>query len=213
MNGPFDSAPSSSMPLELPSYQPLSGISANQAHALLFRKGGMLEPSLSRAEAQELATYMRLEHFSPGAMISFHAQNSEMGRLMLILAGEANIRMRSSGISSRTRYSPIDQNDRWYTATEGATLGLVHAFSGMSSRFVAEATSELFVASLSRDKLQLMKKNAPVLALRFIEMLSMELALVALDHERQLEAMNNVARSMQNHIDGESGETRPAPLF
>lgn len=83
----------------------------------------------------------------------------------------------------------------------------------MSSRFIAEAGSELFVASLPRETLYVMKKKAPALALRFMEMLSMELALVALDHERQLEAMNNVARSMQNHIDEEAGDTRGAPLF
>jgi hypothetical protein len=56
------------------------------------------------------------------------------------------------------------------------------------------------------------EKQMPALALRYTEILMVELALVALDHERNLQAMNNVARSMQSHIDDESGATKPAPL-
>ncbi|TAG27374.1 MAG: hypothetical protein EAZ37_05435 [Burkholderiales bacterium] len=209
----MNSIPSFGASSELPNYLPLSGLSANQAHTVLLRKGGLLEPVLTRNEAQDIGFYMHLEHFSTDAMIYFQAQDSKKGRLMLILAGEASIRMRESSTASQTRYSPIDQSERWFTATEGATLGLVHAFAGLSSRFVAQATSELFVASLPREALCVMKKQAPALALRFMEMLSMELALVALDHERRLEAMNSVARSMQGHIDGESYETLPAPLI
>ncbi len=213
MNEQTDSQPSSSLFPEFPNYQPLSGTSASQAHTLLLRKGGMLEPALSRSEAQEMVSYMRLERFAAGTLISFHTQNSETGRLMLILAGEASIRLRSTGNANSTKHSPVDQNNRWRTVTEGATLGLIHAFSGLSSRVVAQAHSELFVASLPREQLSMMKKRAPSLAMRFFEMLSMELALVALDHERRLEAMNNVARSLQGHIDDESDKTRPAPLI
>ncbi len=194
-----------------PSYKPLDGASLNQALALLLRKGAVLSPSLSRQEASQLAEFMHLEHFAPGTLISFDAQSEANGRLMLILAGEASIRMRETG-ASRSQYSPVDQTSRWATATEGATLGLLHAFSGLSSRFVAQAATELFVASLSREALQAIKQQLPSLAVRFIEMVAMELALIALDHERSLQAMNNVARSMQDLIDGESDATRPAPL-
>jgi hypothetical protein len=196
-----------------PVYSPLEGESAKVALDLLMRKGGLLEPRLTRTEAQDILQFMRLEHFTPGAVITFQAQSNENGRLMTILAGEANIRMRGGQAGSKSQFSPVDQTSRWFAATEGATLGLVHAFSGLSSRFVAQATTELFVASLSRDLLQAMKKQLPALALRYTEMLMLELALVALDHERRLEAMNNVARSMQSHIDDESDATRPAPLF
>jgi CRP-like cAMP-binding protein len=197
---------------DAPVYLPLEGESASQARSILLRKGRLLSPPLSQAEAKEMVRYMRLEHFSPGATISFHSQSAENGRLMLILAGEVSIRMRETSGSVRTKYSPLDQTYRWFTATEGATLGLVHAFSGLASRFVAQAVSELFVASISREVLTSLKTNSPTLALRFLEMVAMELALVALDHERNLEAMNNVARSMQDHIDGESGETAPVSL-
>lgn len=197
---------------EVPAYSPLDGDSARVALDLLMRKGGLLDPRLTRSEAQEILRYMRLEHFAPGSVISFQAQSNENGRLMMILAGEANIRMRGGQSGSETQFSPVDQTSRWLAATEGATLGLVHAFSGLSSRFVAQASTELFVASLSRDRLQVMKKQFPALALRYTEMLMLELALVALDHERNLQAMNNVARSMQSHIDDESDQTRPAPL-
>jgi hypothetical protein len=207
-----ESGNSSKLSSDSPVYSPLTGSAAAQTLALLLRKGGMLHPALSRTEAQEMMGFMRLEHFAPGAVISFQSQSSENGRLMMVLAGEANIRMRESGAAKRSRFSPLDQTNRWFTANEGATLGLVHAFAGLSSRFLAQASSELFVASLSRESLSVLKKKSPTLALRFLEMLSMELALVALDHERQLEAMNNVARSMQSHIDDESGETKPAPL-
>jgi CRP/FNR family transcriptional regulator, cyclic AMP receptor protein len=195
-----------------PSYKVLDGSSLQRTLALLMRKGGVLDPPLQRAEAMQLAEFMHLEHFAPGTVISFDAQSKDNGRLMLILAGEATIRMRETA-ASRSQHSPVDQTSRWATATEGATLGLLHAFSGLSSRFVAQAGTELFVASLSREALQAIKQQLPSLGLRFIEMVAMELALVALDHERSLLAMNNVARSMQNMIDGESGVTRPAPLF
>jgi CRP-like cAMP-binding protein len=202
-----------SLPQDAPVYSPLSSEAERVAMDLLLRKGALLEPRLTRDETQQILHFMRAEHFAPGAVISFQAQSSETGRLMMILAGEANIRMRSAGPSSKTQFSPVDQTSRWFTATEGATLGLIHAFSGLSSRFVAQASTELFVASISRDLLQAMKKQMPALALRYTEMLMLELALVALDHERNLQAMNNVARSMQNHIDDESGATKPAPLF
>jgi CRP/FNR family transcriptional regulator, cyclic AMP receptor protein len=195
-----------------PSYKVLDGSSLNQALSLLLRKGAVLDPPLQRAEAAQLAEFMHLEHFSPGTVISFHAQSKENGRLMLILGGEATIRMRDTAVS-RSQHSPVDQTSRWATATEGATLGLLHAFSGLSSRFVAQAGTELFVASLSRDALQVIKQQLPSLAVRFIEMVAMELALVALDHERSLQAMNNVARSMQNMIDGEAGDTESGALF
>jgi CRP-like cAMP-binding protein len=197
---------------DAPVYLPLEGESASQARTILLRKGRLLNPALSMAEAKEMVRYMRLEHFLPGATISFHSQSAENGRLMLILAGEVSIRMRETSGNVRTKYSPLDQTYRWFTATEGATLGLVHAFSGLASRFVAQAVSDLFVASISREVLNTLKTSSPTLALRFLEMVAMELALVALDHERNLEAMNNVARSMQDHIDGESGETAPASL-
>jgi hypothetical protein len=198
--------------LDTPVYLPLRDESARLAMDLLMRKGGMLEPKLTRPEAQQMLAFMRMEHFAPGAVISFHAQSNQTGRLMMILVGEANIRMRSHAALGKTQFSPVDQNSRWFTATEGATLGLIHAFSGLSSRFMAIAGSELFVASMSRELLQTMKKQLPALALRYTEMLMLELALVALDHERNLEAMSNVARSMQNHIDDGSGVTKPAPL-
>jgi CRP-like cAMP-binding protein len=196
----------------VPSYQPLSGPSLQQALSLLQRKGGLLDPVLTRDEALKISSFLQLEHFELDAVISFDSQNKKQGRLMLILAGEVNIRLRDTS-HSRTQYSPVDQHERWSTATEGATLGLVHAFSGLSSRFLAQATTELFVASITRETFNTMKQQQPILALRFLEMVTMELALVTLDHERSLQAMNNVARSMQNMIDGESGATRPAGLF
>jgi CRP-like cAMP-binding protein len=203
----------STLPPQAPNFSPLQGQSRHIALDLLMRKGNMLDPKLTTPEAQHLLEFMHLEHFAPGAMISFQAQSSDTGRLMMILAGEANIRMRGVNAGASTKFSPVDQNSRWFTATEGATLGLLNAFSGLSSRFVAQASTELFVASITRDTLQNMKKNSPGLALRYMEMLLLEMALVALDHERNLQAMNNVARSMQSHIDDESGETKPAPLF
>ena len=196
----------------LPSYQPLSGPSLQQTLSLLQRKGGLLDPALTRDEALRISSFLQLEHFAPEAVISFDSLNKEQGRLMLILAGEVNIRLRDTSYS-RTQYSPVDQHERWSTATEGATLGLVHAFSGLSSRFLAQATTELFVASITRETIGSMKQQQPILALRLLEMVAMELALVTLDHERSLQAMNNVARSMQNMIDGEAGATRPAGLF
>ena len=195
-----------------PSYLPLNGVSKEQTVALLRRKGATLVPPLTKDEAIQIAQYMRLEQFAAESVISFEAQSPEIGRLMLILAGEANVRLRDAG-SIRSQYSPVDQHTRWATATEGATFGLVHAFAGISSRFVAQAMTDLFVASLTRETLQLLKRNHPVIGLRLMEMLAMELAFVALDHERNLHAMNNVARSMQSMIDSETVKTRPAPLF
>ena len=195
-----------------PKYQDLYGESFQQTVNVLQRKGALLQPRLSRDEAMQIAGVMRLEHFADDAIISFEAQSNEQGRLMLILEGEVNIRLREAGFS-RSQYSPVDQHERWATATEGATLGLVHAFAGLSSRFYAQVTAELFVASLSREALMAMKQQKPALALRVMELLAMELAFVALDHERSLQAMNNLARSMQNMIDGEASATRPAALF
>lgn len=195
-----------------PRYLPLDDSSKQLAMSLLMRKGSLMVPPLTRDEAFQIAQTMRLEQFAADEVISFEAQSAEHGRLMLVLAGEVNIRLRDTG-QSRSQYSPVDQNARWATATEGATLGLVHAFAGLSSKFIAQATTELFVASLSRQTLQAIKKSHPQIGLRVMEMLAMELAMVALDHERNLQAMNNVARSMQNLIDGETAMTRPAPLF
>lgn len=194
-----------------PIYRSLEGNSLQQTVLLLLRKGGLLVPPLKREEAFQIADQMHLEHFQPDTIISFEAQNPQTGRLMLILAGEANIRLRDGG-QSRSQYSPVDQTERWASASEGATLGLVHAFAGISSKFMAQASTELFVASLSRETLQRIKTTQPALGVRLMEMLAMELAFVALDHERSLQAMNNVARSMQNMIDGEIGATRPAGL-
>ena len=195
-----------------PEYLPLSGESASRAMELLMRKGHLLEPKLTRADASQILEYMHLEHFPPGQVITFQAQSKQEGRLMMIIAGEANIRMRNATVGAQSQFSPIDQISRWSVATEGATLGLVHTFSGMSSRVVAQAATELFVASLSRESLHVMKKQFPVVALRFTEMLMLELALVTIEHERNLQALNSVARSMQSHIDDESDETKPAPL-
>lgn len=195
-----------------PRYLPMDDSFKQLAMSLLMRKGSLMMPPLTRDEAFQIAQTMRIEQFAADEVISFEAQSAEHGRLMLVLAGEVNIRLRDTG-QSRSQYSPVDQNARWATATEGATLGLVHAFAGLSSKFIAQATTELFVASLPRQTLQAIKKSHPQIGLRVMEMLAMELAMVALDHERNLQAMNNVARSMQDLIDGETAMTRPAPLF
>jgi hypothetical protein len=199
---------------KLPQYLPLTGESAEQTRALLLRKGALLRPVVSAKEADGIMRYMKLEHFKTGSLIEFHAQSDETGRLMMVLAGEANIRMLSTGQRADTAdFSPLGQTlAKWFNVNEGATLGLVHAFSGLSSRFVAQAATELLVASMSRLALSQMKQQEPVLALRFIEITALELALVALDHEKNLVAVSNVARSMQDHIGYESGETAPAPL-
>lgn len=206
-----ESSPSS---FDLPQYLPLTGEPAEQARALLLRKGALLRPAISAKEAGGIMRYMKLEHFKTGSAIAFHSHNEETGRLMLVLAGEANIRMLGAGRwADTTDFSPLGQTlAKWFNVSEGATLGLVHAFSGLSSRFVAQAATELFVASLSRQALSQMKQHEPVLALRFLEITALELALVALDHEKNLVAVSNVARSMQDHIGEESGETAPAPL-
>jgi CRP/FNR family cyclic AMP-dependent transcriptional regulator len=194
-----------------PHYLPLNGTSRQQATNLLRRKGAPLVPPLTADEALQIVQYMRLEQFAADTIITFEAQNPEIGRLMLVLAGEVNIRLRDV-TQSPTKYSPVDQHTRWANAGEGATLGLVHAFGGLSSRFVAQATTDLFVASLTREALHLLKQNHPMLGSRLMEMLAMELAFIALEHERNLHAMNNVARSMQSMIDAESTKTRPASL-
>jgi CRP-like cAMP-binding protein len=206
---------SSSWAFDHPQYLPLEGEPALQALEWLVRKGGMLRPAVSRTEAAGIIRYMNLEHFKPGSVISFNAQSDETGRLMLILAGDANIRMRQiDGKLTTQDYSPLGQAQaKWFSVSAGATLGLVHAFSGLSSKFVAQAETDLFVASLSRIALYQMKRQEPVLALRFLEITAQELALVTLDHEKNLVAVSNVARSMQEHIGQESGETAPAPLF
>jgi hypothetical protein len=214
MNSPLAFGKSSQWAFDHPNYLPLQGQSASQALQLIMRKGGLLEPVLTRKEAQDIMAFMSLEHFAPGSVISFDAQSEETGRMMLILAGEANIRMRASMPSSDSQYSPLDRaQSRWFNATEGSTLGLLHAFSGMSSRFVAQTVTELFVATLTREAFKIMKKQAPILALRFMEMTAIELALVALDHERRIVALSNVARSMQEHIDDSLGQTSPVPLM
>jgi hypothetical protein len=214
MDSPSAFGKSSQWAFDHPQYLPLDGQSAAHALLLLMRKGGLLEPQLTRAEAQDIMAFMSLEHFAPGNVISFDAQSMDTGRLMLILAGEANIRMRGTMISSESQYSPLDRaQSKWFNAAEGATLGLLHAFSGLSSRFVAQTVTELFVATLTREAFNIMKKQAPVLALRFMEMTAIELALVSLDHERRIIALSNVARSMQEHIDDGSGETAPVPLM
>ncbi len=211
MRGNSDSDKQGFALTEQPSYKPLDGASLQQTLQLLLKKGATLEPVLSKAEAAQLAQFMHLEHFLPGTVISFQAQSQANGRLMMILAGEAVIRMLEAA-SNSMQHSPVDQKSRWATATEGATLGLLHAFSGLSSRFIAQASTELFVASLSREVLGAIKQQFPALAMRFIEMVAMELALITLDHERSLLAMNNVARSMLEMIDDEMDQAQPAPL-
>lgn len=198
-----------------PQYLPLNGVPAQQTSALLLRKGGLLKPAINSKEADGIMRYMYLEHFRPGSTISFNAQSDDTGRLMLVLAGEANIRIRGTKTGSETSaFSPLGQvQTKWFNVGEGSTLGLVHAFSGLSSRVFAQAATELFVASMTRQAFQQMKQKEPVLALRFLEMTALELALVAMDHEKKLVAMTDVARSMQEHIGEESGETKPSPLF
>jgi hypothetical protein len=215
MNTPSDFGRSSQWAFDHPQFLPLQGTPATQAQTWLIRKGGLLTPALTRTEAQDIAGFMSLEHFAPGSLISFDAQSMDTGRLMLVLAGEAHIRMRGvANTSGASQYSPVNrEQSKWFTAGEGTTLGLVHAFSGVSSRFVAQAVTELFVASLTREVFQGMKKQTPALALRFLEMTALELALVAIDHERRIVALSQVARSMQDHIDGEAGETGPTSLF
>ena len=209
----FDGPVPSPSSFEHPHYLALNGEPAYQARTMLVRKGAMLQPALSDKEADGIVRYMRLEHFKPGSMISAQAQSDETGRLMLILAGEANIRM--SGSRKRSfddDFSPLGQvQAKWFNVSEGATLGLVHAFSGLSSRFEAQGT-ELFVASMTRLSFNRMKQLEPVLALRFFEITALELALITLDHERNFVVVSNVARSMQDHIGQESGHTVPARL-
>ncbi|MBS7807683.1 hypothetical protein [Variovorax sp. PCZ-1] len=205
---------SSHLAFDHPDYLPLEGQSAKRACELILRKGRLLKPALTLTDAQTIVAFMSLEHFRPGSLITFSAKDDDVARLMLIIAGEANIRMRSQETDSGTsEYSPLGRTQKkWFNVGEGSSLGLVHLFSGLSSRFVAQAASELFVASLSRIAFQQMKKQEPQLAMQFMEITAMELALVALDHEKSMVALSSVARSMQNHIEDEAGSTRPSPL-
>jgi hypothetical protein len=205
---------SSQLVHDQPILQPLEGEPALRARELLLRKGMLLKPALTKAEAQGILGFMGLEHFKPGTLITFASKSEEFARLMMVIAGEANIRMRRQSVEQESNSSLVGKvQSKWFNVGEGSTLGLMHAFPGLSSRFVAQAVTELFVASLSRMALQQMKKQEPLLALRFMEITALELALVALDHEKSLVAMSNVARSMQSHIDEEGGDTSPASLF
>jgi CRP-like cAMP-binding protein len=222
MDSPSGFNASSQWAFEHPHFLPLIGQPAKQALDLLMRKGAVLHPPLSKSDAQDILGFMSLEHFNAGNLIGFNAQDMDTGRLMLVISGEANIRMRSTPAGAgqsqfaplQSQFSPLDRvQTQWFNVSQGATLGLIHAFSGLSSRFIAQVASEMLVASLTRAAFIAMKQQAPVLALRFLEMISLELALVALDHERRMVALSQVARSMQEHIAGESGETGPASLF
>jgi hypothetical protein len=215
MNSSSDFGRSSQSAFDHPHFLPLDGASALQAVDCLMRKGSLLSPPLTRVQALSIAAFMSLEHFPPGSMISFDARDMDTGRMMLVLSGEANIRMRGvSPSTAASQYSPLDRTlAKWFNVGEGSTLGLIHAFSGLSSRFVGQAVTELFVASLTRAAYHSMKQQEPVLALRYTEMVALEVALVALDHEKNILALSQVARSMQNHIDEETGQTKPAPLF
>jgi CRP-like cAMP-binding protein len=215
MNPRTDFGQSSQWVNEMPNYLPLEGQSLKHTIDLLVRKGALLKPPITRNEAEGISRFMSMEHFRPGNLISFNAQNDDNGRLMLIISGEASVRIRASAVKQMSSdYSPLGQvQAKWANVSEGATLCLVNVFSGLSSRFVAQTVTDLFVASVSRAVFQQMKKQEPLLALRFLEITALELALVTLDHEKSLVAMSSVARSMQEHINDESGETAPAPLF
>jgi hypothetical protein len=214
MNSPSQFGNSALSALDQPNYLPLEGQPAEQAVALLMRKGALLTPPLSRSDAKGIVAYMYLEHFAVNTMIAFDAQSEDKGRLMMIIAGEASVRMKETSAQPASAYSPLGQaQSKWFSATDGATLGLTHAFSGLVSLFVAQASTDLFVASLSRKNFHRIKQLEPVLALRFLEITALELALVTLDHEKKIFALTNVARSMQEHIGEESGSTMPAPLF
>jgi CRP-like cAMP-binding protein len=198
---------------EKPVFLPLNGEALQQTIESLLRKGATLVPKLQEWEAHDICASMALEHFHQGAFISFNAQDMGVGRTMLILMGEVNIRVQEVALSA-SRYSPVDEAlGRWQGLGEGTTIGLVHAFSGLSSRFMAQATTELFVASMTRQAFADLKQKTPLVALRYFELLAREMVMIMLDHERRMVAMSNVARSMQNHIDSESGATRPAGLF
>jgi hypothetical protein len=129
---------------------------------------------------------MCLEHFKLGSLITFSSQNEDIARLILIIAGKANMRMCRQPSDSEMTYKSQQGSvqSKWFNAGEDSTLELMQAFAELSSGFVAQVVSELFVASLSRIALQQMKKQEPLVALWFIEMTALELALVALDHEK-----------------------------
>jgi hypothetical protein len=129
---------------------------------------------------------MCLEHFKLGSLITFSSQNKDTALLILIIAGKANMRMRRQPSDSEMTYKSQQGSvqSKWFNAGEDSTLELMQAFAELSSGVVAQVVSELFVASLSRIALQQMKKQEPLVALWFMEMTALELALVALDHEK-----------------------------
>ncbi len=197
----------------VPQFHPLNDQALERAIELYMCKGATLSPKLQEKEAREICAALVMEHFRQGSIVSFDAQDVQLGRVMLILMGEVNIRMREGG-SSASRHSPVDEAQvRWQGIGEGSFIGLVHAFSGLSSRFMAQAITDLFVASMTRRAFNAFKEKSPHVALRYFELISRELAMITLDHERQMVTMSNVARSMQDLIDDESGETQPAELI
>jgi hypothetical protein len=95
---------------------------------------------------------MCLEHFKLGSLITFSSQNKDTALLILIIAGKANMRMRRQPSDSEMTYKSQQGSvqSKWFNAGEDSTLELMQAFAELSSGFVAQVVSELFVASLSR---------------------------------------------------------------
>ncbi len=176
---------------------------ASDAVDLILDRADVLHVRLDRSDAKRLVASMSLEVFQPRDWVTFQRSATCKARVMLVLHGEANI---------ATLQPDGSLGGITGTVSSGATIGMLDSFTTLSASNVAVVSQELIVASLAMDDLHDLMENQPRAAAKYMRLLLAELGLITRQLMRKNFALEQVARSITEHLRDDFEPTAQADL-
>ncbi len=183
------SAVDSAVPQDFPSLE--------DAAEMLTAPSAMMQ--LSVAEARRVVRYMQPRHIPEGTVFIREGDAQGTGFMVLVLEGEVTV---ENIVVSRV--SPITVTVLGAGSMHG-DLGLI---DGLPRSASCTASSSLYCAVLTRERMQQLQKDDPGLGAKLMMAIAMRIAARLRDNTEKLKKYVQLTKAMQQEIDHLTPEAR-----
>jgi CRP-like cAMP-binding protein len=174
----------------------------DEAVALLMRRPDAAEVGLSASDARTIATYMHFEQIAAGSVVRFRSDKNR--RMLFLLDGELTVYL-------------VDRNERMALPLShlgaGAFYGQLSTLTKSVAPSVAHVERDMSCGSLTLKGLDRIMERYPVIGAKLMRLLLIEVAMVASDSIRQINALNRVNESLRAQLNMDRSQEKLLQQF
>jgi CRP-like cAMP-binding protein len=169
---------------------------------LLMRRPDAAEVGLTRNDARTIGTYMHFEQIPSGSVIRFRTERNR--RMLLLLDGELTVYL-------------VDRNERMALPLShlgpGAFYGQLSTLSKSVAPSVAHVERSISCGSITTKGLDRIIDRYPSIGAKLMRLLLIEVAMVASESIRQINALNRVNESLRQQLNNDRSQEKLLQQF